>query len=81
MKKSTKIHVNRELIDVEDSAKTVLDMLAAAGFEGADWDVFELQGEGDPTGGSKIELDRAFGFESGQHFRVVPSNRNFGGSR
>ena len=53
------------------------EILALAGF-GEDHDLFLLQGEGDPAGGTPIGLDQEVHLKPEQHFRAIPGNRNFG---
>lgn len=75
---AVKVHVNRVLVELSEPTETVAQMLIDAAFEGADWDVFELRGEGDPSGGKPLKLEESFHFKNGQHFRVLPGNRNLG---
>lgn len=81
-KKAVKVHVNRKLVELDRVEGNARDLLLAAGFIGEEYDVFLLtHGEDDPSGGQLLGLDEPFRFESGQHFRVLPANRNFGALR
>lgn len=79
-KTEKKIHVfiNRRKLELPQAETTGAELLEAAGFEGADWDLFELQGEGDPTGGQLIQADQVLHLKNGERFRVIPGNRTFG---
>lgn len=77
MPKKVHIFVNRVKYEVPQETLTGREILALAGF-GEDHDLFQLQGEGDPTGGSPIGLDQPVELKSGQHYRAIPGNRNFG---
>jgi hypothetical protein len=57
---------------------TGAELLAAAGFEGDEWDLLELKGEGDPSGGRLVEGGEELKLKNGEHFRVIPGNRTFG---
>jgi hypothetical protein len=54
------------------------ELLRQAGFEGNQWDLLRLQGEGDPTGGELIMFNQTINVKPGEHFRVIPGNRTFG---
>lgn len=71
------IFVNRKKVEASAENMTGRDVLALAGFAD-DHDLFLLQGEGDPTGGSPVGLDQSIVVKPGTHFRAIPSNRNFG---
>jgi hypothetical protein len=71
------IFVNRKKFDAAQEEMTGLQVLELAGFAG-DHDLFLLQGEGDPSGGTPVGLDQTVEIKSGEHFRAIPSNRNFG---
>jgi hypothetical protein len=75
-----KIHVfvNRSKIELDRDRATGAELLQLAGFEGADWDLLELQGEGDPSGGRLVSSDEELELKNGEHFRVIPGNRTFG---
>jgi hypothetical protein len=45
---------------------------------GGDYELYLLQGEGDPTGGQRIAHDRQVDLKDGMHFRAIPGNANFG---
>lgn len=77
-KQAIKVHVNRKLVEMDHTEGTVCDVLVAGGFAGNDWDVLLLQGEGDPSGGELLDPTATIHFEAGQHFRVLPGNRNLG---
>lgn len=74
-----KVHVfvNRKKVEV-DSTETGAELLKDAGFEGTHWDLFQLQGEGDPTGGELILADQILHLKNGDRFRVIPGDRTFG---
>ncbi len=80
MAPTTKIHVfvNRRKIDLEADELTGEQLLRAAGFEGNQWDLLRLQGEGDPSGGEVIMFNQTIKVKNGDHFRVIPGNRTFG---
>jgi hypothetical protein len=71
------VFVNRRELDLESSEMTGRELLAAAGF-GEGYDLLQLQGEGDPTGGTVILADQVIHLKQGEHFRVIPGNRTFG---
>jgi hypothetical protein len=71
------IFINRKKYEAPRELLTGREILALGGF-GEDHDLFLLQGEGDPTGGTPIGLDQQIQVKSGQHFRAIPGNRNFG---
>lgn len=72
------IFVNRRKIPIDDPTITGAELLDVADFEGTQWDLLQLQGEGDPTGGTVILADTPLHLKSGDRFRVVPGNRTFG---
>ena len=74
---SIPIFLNRTKYEAPASSMTGRQILALGGF-GDDHDLFLLQGEGDPTGGTQIGLDQSIDMKSGSHFRAIPGNRNFG---
>lgn len=80
MAAQTKIHVfvNRQKVDLEQEEITGERLLREAGFEGNEWDLFKLQGEGDPSGGELILFNRTVMLKNGEHYRVIPGNRTFG---
>lgn len=71
------IFINRTRCEAPHAEMTGREILVLAGF-GEDHDLFLLQGEGDPTGGTPIGLDQQIRVKAGQHFRAIPGNRNFG---
>jgi hypothetical protein len=71
------IFINRSKHDAPREAMMGREILELAGF-GEDHDLFLLQGEGDPTGGTPIGLDEQVQLKPGMHFRAIPGNRNFG---
>ena len=73
------IFVNRTKYEATRESLSGREILAIAGF-GPDHDLFLLQGEGDPTGGTPIGLDQSIEVKPGQHYRAIPGNRNFGHS-
>lgn len=76
-----KLHIflNRRKVDLESEHVTGEQILLAAGFEGNVWDLLRLQGEGDPTGGTLVLFNETLTVKNGEHFRVIPGNRTFGG--
>ena len=74
---SIPIFVNRTKCEASKETMTGLEILNLAGF-GSDHDLFLLQGEGDPTGGTPIGLQQEITVKAGEHFRAIPGNRNFG---
>jgi hypothetical protein len=76
--KNIHVFVNRKKVDIDDSTLTGADLLDRAGFEGQDWDLLQLQGEGDPTGGELVLKDQPLTLKNGDRFRVIPGNRTFG---
>jgi len=77
--KKIQVFVNRRKLELHQSELTGAELLQAAGFDGAEWDLFELQGEGDPTGGQLVQADQTLHLKIGERFRVIPGNRTFGG--
>ncbi len=77
---STTIHifVNRRKVELGSEQLTGEQILRAAGFQGREWDLLRLQGEGDPTGGTVTLFDQVITVKNGEHFRVIPGNRTFG---
>jgi hypothetical protein len=72
------IFVNRRKIPIEDPTITGATLLSLADFEGTQWDLLELKGEGDPSGGELILADQQITLHNDERFRVVPGNRTFG---
>ena len=77
-KNTVQVFVNRERVELEDVQTTGEELLKSAGFEGNDWDLLKLQGEGDPTGGDLILFNQTITVKNGDHYRVIPGNRTFG---
>src|SRR6266571_5771573 len=61
------IFINRAKYEAPQEAMSGREILALAGF-GEDHDLFLLQGEGDPTGGTPLGLDQEVQVKPGQHF-------------
>lgn len=72
------VFVNRQKVELEQDEITGEQLLRAAGFEGNQWDLLKLQGEGDPSGGELIMFNQTIPVKNGDHFRVIPGNRTFG---
>lgn len=79
--KTVPVLVNRRKLELPGGPMKVADLLERAGFEGTEWDILELQGEGDPSGGVLLLADATIEIKPGLHFRVLPGNRTFGASR
>jgi hypothetical protein len=73
------VFVNRRKLELHQTEITGAGLLEAAGFQGQAWDVFEVQGEGDPSGGELIQATDVIALKNGERFRVIPGNRTFGG--
>ena len=78
MSKRIHVFVNREKVELEKSQLTGAELLVEAGFEGQGWDLFQLQGEGDPTGGTLMMWNQVLNLKNGDRFRVIPGNLTFG---
>lgn len=72
------VFVNRKKVELDSRTVTGAQLLDRAGFEGQSWDLFVLQGEGDPTGGNLILGTEDLELKNGERFRVIPGNRTFG---
>jgi hypothetical protein len=72
------VFVNRRKLELHAMEMTTAQLLEAAGFEGSNWELFKLQGEGDPTGGQLIPATDLLHLKNGDRFRVIPGNRTFG---
>ena len=72
------VFVNRKKVELETDQMTGAEFLEATGFQGQAWDLLQLQGEGDPTGGILILADKVLELKNGDRFRVIPGNRTFG---
>jgi hypothetical protein len=73
------IFVNRRKITIANPIVTGAELLDLADFDGTEWDLLELHGEGDPSGGTLILADEQLTLHNAERFRVVPGNRTFGG--
>jgi hypothetical protein len=73
------IFVNRRKIPIEDPTVSGAELLDLADFEGTQWDLLQLHGEGDPSGGTLILADQQITLHNADRFRVVPGSRTFGG--
>jgi hypothetical protein len=71
------IHINRRAYKAEKSPLTGLEILALAGF-GADYELFQIQGEGDAGEGVLIPHEAQVELKDGMHFRAIPGNATFG---
>jgi hypothetical protein len=76
--KHLEVFVNRKKIEIDREHVTGGELLQIAGFEGTEWDLLQLQGEGDPSGGTLVGQDEDLDLKNGEHFRVIPGNRTFG---
>jgi hypothetical protein len=72
-----KIHLNRRLIEAPRTPMTGTEILALGGY-GPEYELYQLEGEGDPSGGTAIAHDTAVALKNGLHFRAIPGNANFG---
>ena len=79
--KTVRVFVNRRKVELEAGSLTAAELLARASFEGTEWEILLLQGEGDPSGGEPLLADQAIELRPGMHFRVLPGNRTFGLAR
>lgn len=77
-KSSIHVFVNRRKVEFYSAEVTGRQILDAAGFSGQGWDLLQLQGEGDPTGGTLIIADQTVMLKNGDHLRAIPGNRTFG---
>lgn len=77
-KAEVEVFVNRRKLELDRIELTGARLLEAAGFEGTGWDLLQLQGEGDPTGGRLIQATAELHLKNGYRFRVIPGNRTFG---
>ncbi len=71
------VHINRKPYNADEAQLTGEQILALAGI-GPDHDLFQLQGEGDHSGGTPVALTQVLAIRPGMHFRAIPGNRNFG---
>src|SRR5690349_15918471 len=72
------VFINRSKIELPAGPMTIATLLSDASFDGTGWDILQLQGEGDPTGGTLLMADATIEIKAGMHFRVLPGNRTFG---
>ncbi len=72
------VFVNRRKLELHETEITGAELLEAAGFQGQAWDLFKLQGEGDPSGGELLQATEVIPLKNGERFRVIPGNRTFG---
>ncbi len=72
------VFVNRKKLELDIREVTGAQLLEEAGFEGQSWDLFLLQGEGDPSGGNLVLATESLELKNGERFRVIPGNRTFG---
>lgn len=71
------IHLNRRALEAPRSPMTGLEILELGGY-GSEYELYELHGEHDPTGGVLVAPDAEVKLHSGLHFRAIPGNANFG---
>lgn len=71
------IFINKRKFEVEAPILSGREILALLGV-GEGYDLLQLQGEGDPTGGDVVLADQKVEIRSGMHFRAIPGNRTFG---
>lgn len=74
-----KLHVfiNLQRVELDTDQMTGQQLLQKAGFT-SNFDLFLLHGEGDPSGGTKLQLNQLLALKNGQHYHAVPSNPTFG---
>ena len=75
---TVEVFVNRRRLELHETEITGAGLLDAAGFDGKNWDIFRLQGEGDSSGGELIQATQVLHLKNGERFRVIPGNRTFG---
>lgn len=73
-----KVHINKRLVEVPEGTTTVEQLLLLTNYDPTKHEVRLLQGEGDASGGAPLEMSSSMKFENGQHFRVLPIDRNLG---
>jgi hypothetical protein len=78
MEKPIFVFVNRKKVNLESAELSGEALVRAAEFEGNQWDLLRLQGEGDPSGGEVVLFNQIITVKNGDHFRVIPGNRTFG---
>jgi hypothetical protein len=74
----TCVLVNRQEVAFDRVNVRAGELLEEAGFEGKEWDLLQLSGKNDPTGGRPIDQDSILELTEGDCFRVIPGNRTFG---
>jgi hypothetical protein len=76
----TKLHVfvNRQKLDFDTEQLTREELMAAAEFASEGHDLFRLQGEGDPSGGTLVAANEMLQIKNGDRFRIIPGNLTFG---
>jgi hypothetical protein len=74
-----RIQLNRRRLEAPHTPMTGLEILGLGDYA-ADYELYLLQGEGDPTGGELVSHDRSLDLRNGLHFRAIPGNANFGSS-
>lgn len=72
------VFVNRKKVELSTNTMTGAELLEAAEFQGHEWDLLKLQGEGDPSGGEIVMAGDTLELKNGDRFRVIPGNRTFG---
>jgi hypothetical protein len=77
-KPAVHVFVNLKKIELSSDTMTGAELLEATEFQGQEWDLLKLQGEGDPTGGEVVMAGDTLELKNGDRFRVIPGNRTFG---
>lgn len=77
-KTEVRIFVNRKKLELDVERLTREQLMDRAGFPSEGHDLFRLQGEGDPSGGTLIGAGETIQLKNGDHFRVIPGNLTFG---
>jgi len=72
-----KIHLNRRVLEAPTSPMSGSAILALGGY-GSEYELYELHGEHDPTGGVLIAPTAEVKLHDGLYFRAIPGNANFG---
>jgi len=75
---SVHVFINRRKIELPADMQSGEQVLNAGDY-GPDYNLFLLQGEGDPSGGVQIDRAQMIEVKDGMHFRAIPGNANFGG--
>jgi hypothetical protein len=71
------VFINRRKVELPSSPLTGEQILDAGDY-GADYNLFLLKGEGDPSGGTPVDRSESIDVKNGMHFRAIPGNANFG---